>query len=136
MNTMKALTISQPYAELIASGVKWVENRTWPTNYRGPLAIHAGKGSRYLTKDELTKYQTGCIVATANLVGCYSLAEIERHATSTARHSAVPGTLRSWIDFYEHEHTEGPFCWILADVDRLDEPKSAKGAQGLWEIQL
>lgn len=41
---MKALTISQPYASLIARGEKFVENRRWPTPYRGPLAIHAGKG--------------------------------------------------------------------------------------------
>jgi len=37
---MKALTISQPYASLIVSGKKWVENRTWGTSYRGMLAIH------------------------------------------------------------------------------------------------
>jgi len=50
---MKALTISQPYASLIASGEKWVENRTWATRYRGPLAIHAGRGTQYLSRDEL-----------------------------------------------------------------------------------
>lgn len=35
---MKALTIHQPYAELIRRGEKVIENRTWPTSYRGPLA--------------------------------------------------------------------------------------------------
>jgi len=52
---MKALTISQPYASLIASGEKWVENRSWPTGYRGPLAIHAGKGTQYLDRRELAE---------------------------------------------------------------------------------
>lgn len=40
---MKALTIRQPWASLIALGVKTIETRSWPTKYRGPIAIHAGK---------------------------------------------------------------------------------------------
>lgn len=39
---MKALTIKQPWAQLIAYGIKDIENRTRPTNYRGRIAIHAG----------------------------------------------------------------------------------------------
>ena len=42
---MKALTIRQPWASLIAAGVKTIETRSWSTRYRGPLAIHAGKAS-------------------------------------------------------------------------------------------
>lgn len=40
---MKALTVRQPWASLIAAGVKTIETRSWSTEYRGPLAIHAGK---------------------------------------------------------------------------------------------
>ncbi len=39
---MKALTVRQPWASLIAAGVKTIETRSWSTKYRGPLAIHAG----------------------------------------------------------------------------------------------
>jgi len=39
---MKALSIRQPWAWLIAHGYKPVENRSWCTSYRGPLYIHAG----------------------------------------------------------------------------------------------
>ena len=39
----KALTIKQPYASLIVEGIKDIENRTWKTNYRGRILIHAGK---------------------------------------------------------------------------------------------
>lgn len=41
---MKALSIRQPWAWLIAEGIKDVENRTWRTPYHGPLLIHAAKG--------------------------------------------------------------------------------------------
>lgn len=40
---MKALTIHQPWASLIAYGFKRFETRGWRTNYRGLVAIHAGK---------------------------------------------------------------------------------------------
>ena len=39
---MKALTLRQPWASLVALGVKTIETRSWSTEYRGPLAIHAG----------------------------------------------------------------------------------------------
>lgn len=39
---MYALTVKQPWASAIMAGLKRVENRTWRTDYRGPLAIHAG----------------------------------------------------------------------------------------------
>jgi hypothetical protein len=40
---MKVLTLSQPFATLVAIGAKKIETRSWSTKYRGPLAIHAAK---------------------------------------------------------------------------------------------
>jgi hypothetical protein len=40
---MKIISIKQPWASLIVHGLKDVENRTWPTRYRGPLLIHASQ---------------------------------------------------------------------------------------------
>lgn len=40
---MKALTLTQPWATLVALGEKSIETRSWPTQYRGLLAIHAAK---------------------------------------------------------------------------------------------
>lgn len=44
-----AISIRQPWAWLIIHGGKDVENRTWPTKFRGPVLIHAAKG---MTRDE------------------------------------------------------------------------------------
>jgi hypothetical protein len=41
---MKAITLTQPWATLVALGAKKIETRSWSTSYRGPLAIHAAKG--------------------------------------------------------------------------------------------
>lgn len=51
MRRMKALTVCQPYASLIARGKKRVENRTWSTSYRGHLYIHAGKSRKWLSSE-------------------------------------------------------------------------------------
>lgn len=125
---MKCLTISQPFASLIASGEKWVENRTWETLYRGPIGIHAGKGTQYLTRPELRKYPTGCIVAIARLA---NVKRPDQYDMSEA-HVPIHGTTRTVAEFLQHEHTEGPFCWILEDVRKLSEPIYWPGAQGLW----
>jgi hypothetical protein len=43
MNRMRALSIIQPWAHLIAIGLKDVENRTWATSHRGRVLLHASK---------------------------------------------------------------------------------------------
>jgi hypothetical protein len=45
---VKCLTVCQPWAWAIVHGRKHVENRTWATDYRGPLLIHAGGSRRWL----------------------------------------------------------------------------------------
>lgn len=130
---MKAITISQPYASLIADGFKFIENRTWPTSYRGPIAIHAGKGTQYLNKQELAEYPAGCIVAMARLSACVTLKSIRERDATPCRHDLIEGTLKQWSDAARHIHAEGPFCWILEDIKKLDEPIPATGKQGLWE---
>lgn len=51
---MKALTIKQPYAFLIAKEIKEYEFRTQKTNYRGDFLIHAGKGKN---KEYMEKFK-------------------------------------------------------------------------------
>jgi hypothetical protein len=68
--SLKALTVSQPYASLIASGAKWVGNRTWPPAYRGPLVIHAAKGRQYLSHKQLQRWPQGCVIAVVDSIGC------------------------------------------------------------------
>lgn len=135
---MKALTVCQPYAHLIVTGEKLVENRTWPTRYRGPLLIHAGKSKAWLDEvedlstgkceridyDETTGkvFDFGALVGIAELVDCVSLEHLDSEAEQGRE---------SWE--YSHKHTEGPWCWVLQNVRRFDAPVPCKGEQGLWE---
>lgn len=129
---MKALTISQPFASLIADGEKWVENRSWLTSYRGPLAIHAGVGTQYLTKSELADYPTSCIVAVAVLASCITLDALHELKSRRLPNDLYRNTGRTIDEILKHKHCEGPVLWILKDVRKLEHPIPCKGRQGLW----
>ena len=130
---MKALTICQPYAELICRGEKRVENRTWPTMYRGPILIHAGKSRAWLDAGPdvgseanygipVSAMAFGAVVATAQLVNC---------VRAEAIHSGKYDDIYPWAK--DHYHVNGPWCWILDNVKRVD-PVPYRGAQGLFDI--
>ncbi len=74
---MKVLTIKQPFASLIASGLKEYEFRTWKTKYRGEVLIHAGlsvdKKAMERFKNLNLEYPLGCIIAKVNLTDCLEI---------------------------------------------------------------
>ena len=85
---MKALSIQQPWADLIVKGIKDIENRKWSTRIRGLILIHAGKTfdrqgydwvngfhpDALLPKDE---YALGGFVGYAVLSDCVTESESE-----------------------------------------------------------
>ncbi len=163
---MKALTLTQPYATLIAIGAKRIETRSWATSYRGPLAIHAGKGlgpvggisglrdlchdDDYfypVLRDRLTSIQgspirpidalpLGAIIATCDLVDCCLISE---SVTAFTLHNARQ--IKGVWKLTEQErafgdYTPGRYAWLLDNVRALPEPIPAKGALSLWEWQM
>ena len=76
---MKALTIKEPWATLIIDGYKEYEFRSWKTNYRGKILIHAGKslerGRAKKFKGYNLEYSCGEIIGEAELVDCIKVTE-------------------------------------------------------------
>ncbi len=127
---MKAITISQPYASLIASGEKWVENRSqWQYSYRGLLAIHAGKGTQYLTPEQLRDYPAGHLIAISTLVDVRRL-ELLRQLSPG---ETWPRSGISVGDVLAHPYTEGPVCLILRGTVAIP-PIACRGNVGLWDL--
>lgn len=118
---MKALTVHQPNAGLIAHGVKRVENRSRRTHYRGPLLIHASKNRMHLHGDE--ELPLGVIVAQTEIIDCVHI-EVVRRGLLDDRYP--------WLR--THAHATGPWCWILGETKALAMPVPARGAQNLWEM--
>ena len=90
-----ALSVKQPWATLLAAGVKSVEVRTWNALRRGPVLIHASKtidersgAWEWVTTPELkaaTEFRGG-IVGIGNLVGCLSYPTKAAFVADQGRH--------------------------------------------------
>jgi activating signal cointegrator 1 len=153
---MKAITLTQPYATLIALGQKKIETRSWQTSYRGPLAIHAGKGLgpvggkmglfRLCSAEPFASVlrawhafapsypevwlPRGAIVATCDLVDCVP-------TTYVRSVKIVRRGVYEWL-WTENEkafgdYADGRWAWLLSNIRALPEPIPAKGALSLWE---
>lgn len=144
---MKALSLTQPWATLVACGAKQIETRSWATRYRGPLAVHAAKGYPKWAREfalepacyeafrrrgasELWGGQTGhplgAVVALCRLAECIPTSSVNFQALGVPE-----GLERAFGDY-----APGRYAWILRDVKPLPEPIPAKGALGLWEWEF
>lgn len=136
---MRALSLIQPWATLVALGAKRYETRSWKVSYRGPVAIHASRGlpkecralcdvwpfNKYIrTADELPR---GVIIALAELPYIYSTEVIAR-ALNPERQLADAEELRFG------DYSTGRFAWQLVNVRALKTPVDAWGNRGLWKV--
>ena len=97
---IKALSVRQPWASLIASGEKTIEVRSWPTNHRGPLLICATKLPR--------EPPCGCMVALVDVASCRPMVKADEHTA---------------LSHYE----PGQFAWILQNARPVpNHPVSGK----------
>lgn len=137
---MKAITIWQPWATLIALRLKRNETRGWATKYRGEIAIHAAKRidldacNEEPIKSALSQYgysafnlPTGAIVATAILKDCLKSVD-----TWTDGYILENGIYIYSPEYEFGDFTPGRFAWEITDVRQLPTPIPAKGQQGLW----
>jgi hypothetical protein len=117
---MKALSIRQPWAWLIATGFKDIENRTWPTDFRGRIYIHAPKRTdsnafsqlmrRGLSLAAVLKLTRGAIIGEVDIIDC-------------VKHSTSP-----WF--------VGPYGFVLANPALYKKPIPCKGRLGLFEPDI
>ena len=136
---MKALTLWQPWASLIALGHKTIETRGWATRFRGPIAIHAAK--RFGRTEQLMcdtwpfnqvlkakqKFPLGAIVATATLTDCIQIGV----DTGSERYQAFEAQLEEHP--YEREfgdYVVERWAWRLQDVTPRLTAVRVRGAQG------
>lgn len=125
-----ALTIMQPWAQLIVDGKKRVENRRVPCRQFRRFAIHAGKGRAYWKRSSEgyreSQVEWGAVVGFADLVACVPIENVRDEEVV----ERFP-----WLA--DHEYTEGPFCLVLENVVKLDDPiRNVSGSQGWWKFTI
>lgn len=148
---MQGLSLTQPWASLLASGKKKIETRSWghPSMAHQWLAIHASKKfprdcrdlcyestfSRALTAIGSVKpadLPLGAILGVAYL---HRIGRISERASDGAVMIAghdLPVEAGDELEF--GDFTPGRFGWVFTNVRRLAEPLPAQGALGLWTV--
>lgn len=148
---MKALTIKQPYASLIVEGIKDIENRTWKTNYRGRILIHAGKDNliknlkygddiiclnnkqlEYINNNKHNdifnkELITGAIIGSVEILDC-----VINHTSIWAENTEI-STAWGGVEVIIGKPI---YNWVLANPIKFDKPIPIKGKLSLWETNL
>jgi len=123
---MKALSLHQPWAWLVAGGLKDVENRPWRTWYRGLLAIRA-------TRDQGPSYYAEAV---------RQIAEISPGLALPDRRQLAYGSVIGLVNVRGCERQSespwfwGPWGWALIWARRIDEPVACRGQRGIWTLPL
>lgn len=140
---MRALTIRQPWAWAIAAGHKPIENRSWTTDHRGEVAIHAGRrwDQRGAEDPRIVKAAAdaaagatlGALLVLAGSPQITPLGALVAVADLTHICSAAirgnPCDCGPWAQ-------PGEWHWQLANIRPLSEPVLCSGRQGLWHTPL
>ena len=125
---MKAITISEPWASMIAHGFKTMETRSWPTKYRGRIAIHAGKGK--MPSENIPEMiemldgdtHPGCIVAYADIIDCIEITD-----------DIIEQVKENHAEYISGFYSPGRYAFILDNVEQI-EPIQMKGRQRIWNV--
>ena len=124
---MKVITVKQPYATLMAEGLKKYEFRTWNTKYRGDILIHAGrtidKKAIERFKDYNFEYPTGCIIAKAKITDVEYVDEEFVNKVGPTNPLVYKGII-------EKKDWDG-YGFKIENVEKI-KPISIKGQLGLW----
>lgn len=124
---MKVLSIKEPFATLIKDGVKIYETRSWKTNYRGEIYIHAsiGKSKSENVEKGITYLKSsmnpGYILCKCELVDCIPMTEEFIEYIKDKTHEMDYG-----------QYGEGRYAWKMKVLEVLEEPIKAKGKLGIW----
>lgn len=125
---MKVLTLKQPWASLVAEGIKKYEFRSWKTNYRGKVLIHAGAG---IDKKEMDKfkslnlsYPSKRIIAVVEIEDCLELDDELNKKIISENNIA-----------YGNKYRNG-YAWKLSNIKKLNIDNDVKGQLGLWNYDI
>lgn len=124
---MKVITLKQPWATLVAEGLKKYEFRSWKFNYRGEILIHAGKG---IDKDVMKKfehlnlnYPHSKIIAKVKILDCIELND-EINKQIIEENELI----------YGHKYYRTGYAWKLELIEKINDQTEVSGKQGIWNI--
>ena len=129
---MKVLSIKEPFASLICYGIKKIETRSWKTNYRGEIYIHASLAKCKIDNDKKEKINLllkdkdlnyGMIICKAKLIDCIYIDDDFVNKIKLNENEYLCG-----------DYSIGRYAWVLSDIEVLDEKIPVKGHLGIWNL--
>lgn len=124
---MKVITLKQPWATLVAEGLKKYEFRSRKFNYRGEILIHAGKG---IDKDAMKKfehlnlnYPHSKIIAKVKILDCIEL-------NDEINKQIIEGNEL----IYGNKYYRTGYAWKLELIEKINDETEVSGKQGIWNI--
>lgn len=115
---MKALSIRQPWASLIASGRKTIELRTWTTKYRGPLVVCAGSARSATVDGKRVRVVEGDATPLGVVLCVVDLVDVRASTDADAEHAFC-------------QPMPAEFAWVLENA-RPVQALAVSGKLGLF----
>jgi len=121
----RALSIRQPWAELILVGRKRYELRGWKTSYRGPILVHAAQRIEKLATSKaglaVDNLVTGAIIGKVDIVDCEPFTP------------EIADEMRQALAYFS-EWVPDLYAWKLERPVKLREPIPYRGKLGLFRV--
>ena len=125
---MKVLTLKQPWATLVAEGIKKYEFRSWKTKYRGKILIHAGTG---IDKKELEKFKDLNLEFPSKRI----LTEVEIEDCLELNDELNKKIIAEKNIAYGSKYRTG-YAWKLNNIKKINYDKEVNGQLGLWNLNI
>lgn len=132
--SMKALSLLQPWASLVVMGAKKIETRSWRTDYRGELLIHASRGKKGaalcgdpLFRNHIPSFQQLPFGAVIGSVKLRDVVPVEMLQLPDATLASLTLEEKAFGDY-----TKGRYAWLLEEPVQFRHPLPANGSLGLW----
>ena len=124
---MRVITLKQPWATLVAEGIKKYEFRSWKINYRGEILIHAGKGIDLEAMKKFSnlnlEFPHSRILAKIKILDCIKLnAKVNKAIINENKL------------VYGNKHDRTGYAWKLEVVEKIRNSQEISGKQGIWNI--
>ena len=128
MIKMKVITLKQPWATLVAEGIKKYEFRSWKTNYRGKILIHAGAGvdKKYMEKfkNMNLEFPKKRIIAEVEIEDCLELTDDLNKKIISEKNIA-----------YGSKYRTG-YAWKIKTAKKINIDEEINGKLGLWNYDM
>lgn len=123
---MKIITLKQPWATLVAEGIKNYEFRSWKTKYRGDILIHAGLG---VDKEAIALYENTNLVFPKSRI--LAIVRVNNCIEINKDFNKYIKALNNIT--YGNKDRSG-YAWELTNVRKINSSETISGKLGLWNI--